>query len=114
MVPQVSHSLIAQRTETAGTGLSIRVRNTINPELVRDLLKEVKALGCTVTHLFGAAQILAIFELNPVMDEQAPQANIAFPISMCVLRFHRILGNSRNCVQHLFAILANSRDTIDR
>ncbi|KAK0192888.1 hypothetical protein F5146DRAFT_522195 [Armillaria mellea] len=82
----VSHSLIAQRTETTGSGLSIRVRNTINPELARDLLKEVKALGCTVTHLFGAAQILAIFELNPVTDEQAPEANIAFPISIISLQ----------------------------
>ncbi|KAK0486691.1 hypothetical protein EDD18DRAFT_1425905 [Armillaria luteobubalina] len=82
----VSHSLIAQQTESAGTGLSIRVHNTINPELAHDLLKEVKALGCTVTHLFGAVQILAIFELNPVTDEQAPQANITFPISIISLQ----------------------------
>ncbi|KAK0203484.1 hypothetical protein DFS33DRAFT_1331837 [Desarmillaria ectypa] len=82
----VSHSLVAQRTETTRTGLSIRVRNTISPELARDLLKEVKALGCTVTHLFGAAQILAIFALNPVTDEEAPQANISFPISIISLQ----------------------------
>ncbi|OSX58585.1 hypothetical protein POSPLADRAFT_1049343 [Postia placenta MAD-698-R-SB12] len=50
----------------------------------------VKAEGFSVTHLFEAAQVLAILAHNPVPEEQAEQAHVTFAMSVISLAKWRV------------------------
>lgn len=58
------------------------MRKRIDRETTRRILAQVKAEGFSVTHLFEAAQVLAILAHNPVPEEQAEQAHVTFAMSV--------------------------------
>ncbi|KAI0041518.1 hypothetical protein FA95DRAFT_691001 [Auriscalpium vulgare] len=80
-----SHSLDPQRQEAQVAGRPVRVRVIVPADTSSKLLKAAKGLGYTVTHLFEAAQALAIFAINPPSDEDKPEAHITWPQSIISL-----------------------------
>lgn len=66
------------------------MRKRIDRETTRRILAQVKAEGFSVTHLFEAAQVLAILAHNPVPEEQAEQAHVTFAMSVISLAKWRV------------------------
>ncbi|KAI0052058.1 hypothetical protein FA95DRAFT_1511280 [Auriscalpium vulgare] len=80
-----THSIVPARQEVGVAGRPVRVHVVIPADKSAKLLKAAKAGGFTVTHLFEAAQALAIFIVNPPPEEEKSEAHITWPQSLVAL-----------------------------
>lgn len=88
--PIPTHSIKPQRSDPEMLGRPVRVRVQIGKDESAALVKAIKAAGFTVTHLFDAAQILAILERNPVPAESAADAHITYAIGIIAIARYRV------------------------
>ncbi|KAF7346244.1 hypothetical protein MSAN_01851400 [Mycena sanguinolenta] len=77
--PIATHSLLPSREAATIPGKPVRVHRTLSVHDSARLLRALKEVQFTVTHLFEAAQAFAIFTVNPVSESEAPNAHITWP-----------------------------------
>ena len=61
---------------------------TFTEEETTKMTETLKRLGFTFTHLMDAATALATFELNPVSEDAAEKAHVAYDLSTSVAHSH--------------------------
>ncbi|KZT66960.1 hypothetical protein DAEQUDRAFT_674132 [Daedalea quercina L-15889] len=88
--PVPTLSIVPQRTEVGIVGRSCRVRKTFDEQQSAQILKHTKAAGCTVTHLFEAAQMIAIVARNPELRVPPSDAHVTYPLGFMSLAKFRV------------------------
>ncbi|KAJ6508820.1 hypothetical protein C8R45DRAFT_968835 [Mycena sanguinolenta] len=77
--PIATHSLLPSREAATIPGKPVRAHRTLSVHDSARLLRALKEVQFTVTHLFEAAQAFAIFTVNPVSESDAQNAHITWP-----------------------------------
>ncbi|KAI1789706.1 hypothetical protein LXA43DRAFT_974127 [Ganoderma leucocontextum] len=76
-----SHSLNPGSSDITVPGKLHRYMMTFTAEETAKMTQTLKRLGYTFTHLMDAATALATFELNPVSEDAADKAHVAYDLS---------------------------------
>ena len=69
---------------------------TFTEEETTKMTETLKRLGFTFTHLMDAAAALATFELNPVSEDAAEKAHVAYDLSTSVAHSHFFIAYQRH------------------
>ena len=81
---QPSHSLDPGSSEITVPGKLQWFLTTFTVEETAKMTDALKCLGYTFTHLIDAATALATFELNPVSEDVADKAHVAYDVATYV------------------------------
>lgn len=82
MNPVPTLSILPQRTEITVRGRQVRARKVLDETTSAKLVQAARAAGFSVSHLFEAAQALAIMYCNAITEDAAKDAHVTYPVGI--------------------------------